>query len=244
MLYLYKLQLNNKEVKIRSQDKIDQSELEKIQNKLIIIQKESNHNISDSSSFRFNELSVNSGEDFNEIFVEFLEINLKLSQSYFPRFSSLKPIFTSDPVEIDGNFIYKKSDLVLDTSYLRTNFAIEHIKNYLIQKLELNSFCIEYESLFTAYGNKEWIISHPLIKNAFGINDESIYLTPYQFSNKLSKNFIPDAIIFISDDCYINKIESLIFPELLTIEDYKNYCEENSIKIVFINEDTSVALGF
>lgn len=244
MLYLYKLQLNNKEVKIRTQDKINESELEDIQRLLTTIQREANHNISGSSSFRFNEAGVNIQQHFEAIFLEFLQINIKLSQSYFPRFSSFKPIFFNDSIVLTDEVVSKKIDIVLDTSYLRTSFAIEYIKRFIIQNIQIDSFCIEHDSFFSAYGKKEWIISHHLIKNAYGINNESIYITPYSFSNNIGKNFFPDAIIFISDDLFTNKIESLILPELSSVDEYKNYCEENSTKIVFVSDNLSLEIGF
>lgn len=241
MNYLSKFLLGNTTVKLRTNDRIDNKQL--IQSKLEELNLNLNHNIEDSFAYKFNNEGIGKEISLPQFFIDFVITNINLSKGYDYLFSPFLPLELNETVEnyltVTDKTIYKKKDVVLDTSFLRRPFLIDTFNQYLNNELKLENYLIEIDNYFVANGNKEWVIAHESIPGTYGIKDECLLVEEYEIEIKSQSDIESKSIILSSDTACVNKIEYSILPDLYTMKEFELYSESNNLKFIILDKNKS-----
>lgn len=239
MIYLTKFLLHNTTLKLRTSDAIHNKE--SLQDFLIELQFNLNHNLEESYSYKFNTTGIDIEVKFPKYFIDFIAINKNLSKGYEHLFIPFLPFEVSESIEdfliIKDQSIIKKKDIVIDTSFLRRPFLIDYFNKYLNKEQGFNNYLIEIDNYFIANGEKEWVIAHASLPGTYGIKDECLLIEDYEVLQRNSLEISSNKIILSSESACINKMEYSILPELHTKEEFELYSESNNISFIILDKE-------
>lgn len=232
MICVTQIVINGEVLKLKTDSPIEDDLKLKISNFLEKLFIELNHNIEGSESYKFNASETIEVEDY---FKEFLKINSQISKGYSGDFDPFLPKNTDAAFQIDGKKITKQVNFALDTSYLRTAFILDYLGKFLKDN-GVKNFFIQFQNMLFALGDKEWVVSHDLLDGTYGINNEALIIVEYSVPTKKSSDVKSSRLIIRSDNLLTCKVESLKFPELRTIKEFRQYAEENNLSFIIFDE--------
>lgn len=224
--------INDEPLKIKSDSQIEETDL--IATLLQTLEFELNHNIEDSIAYSFNAQAIGEKLFIPSYFKDFLEVNIKMRNGYSNQFNPFSPSVFD--IEIGDDYVIKKSEVVLDTSFIRTAFIVDFIGEE-IKSSGIKNFLISFQNLLYSSGDKEWVFSHELLKGAYGISSEAILITEYIPDETKTSDIKPIRLIIKSSDLVTCRIEEIRFPEISTEKEFLQYAEENQLSFIVFDEN-------
>lgn len=204
------------------------------------LSKELNHNITDSSAWKFNKGQTSIAIYVKPEFIQYFRYVYNLFTKYPDTFNpyNFRNINNAE-IDIDDEeqYIIKNTDLNLDTSYFRNTFILEFIAQYLKEK-EVNEFLLEWDYYFIARGKNGWIIkfeetsTNLINSSAIGFNYEPSGFKSHKFG--AIENDLSEGPCFATGDD-LSRLKILV-PQIKYVNTktgMKNFSEENNIQIIF-----------
>lgn len=242
MIYKESFDLGMSNLIVSTIKELKDNEKESIRILIDSFSKELNHNISDSSAWRFNNAQIFIGIYIQPEFIQYFKYVLNLYKKYPDTFAPFGQFaFKEDMASFDEseNIAIKTSDFKFDTAYFRNLFITEYVASYL-KELKVQEFLIEHDNICIANGENGWLINkngiqHKLVNKAccFFFYKVSGFKT-HKFGaidNELSDS---EAIVVGNNPAEL-KILAPQIQYLNTKTDVARFAQENEVQIVFAN---------
>lgn len=162
MVYTKNFKFGSKLLGLKSLEELDPEVEQNIQFILDKYSKELNHNIQGSSAKKINDAYQNIPISFSKEFIDFLDYNMDFAlnlKEYFTPFHydqssnvNLKDLYIKDSQK---NGVVKVKSFKLDSSFLRSSYIVELLKNYL-KESSINNYSIVLPNVKIASGDLKW----------------------------------------------------------------------------------------
>jgi len=242
MIFKENFKIGSNIVEISTESALSKKVKEEIEFLIAFFLKELNHNIADSSAWKFNNGQIKLPIYVKPEFIHYFKYVFKLFNNHPDTFTPYSvSFFNMDMVSLDDNdeYIVKNQDFKFDTSFFRVIFVLEYIAAYLKEK-KINAFLIESEEKYIACGNNGWIINP--YGHEYKLIDSAAICFHYVPSGFESHKF--GAIgndLKESDALAVGKSLAelrVLTPQIVylnTKTDLTRFAFENEIEVVFLN---------
>ncbi len=242
MIFKEILNIGSNEIELTTQSQLSKKTISEIQFLIDFFSKELNHNIKESSAWKFNNGQIRIPIYVKPEFIQYFKFVYKIFSNHPDTFEPFSiSFFKIDYVSFDNNseYIIKNTDFKFDTSFFRLNFIVQYIAEYLKEK-KFDTFLIQWDEKYIAFGNYDWEVlpgGHKYILN----NSSAIFFhySPSGFEshkfgaiqNELSES---DALV-LGQDLSELKVLTPQINYLNTKTDLSKFSYENNIKVVFLD---------
>jgi|SRR5690606_26907159 len=249
MVYVCKFPFGGTQLNLKTLEPIHDSDAERISSFIKEFQQELNHNLINSSAYRFNEAQVNFPVLSKPSFINFLKLNILLSRSLENSFNSFVGLDKDDDIQevivIDEKeeLVTKTKDIALGASLIKNDYILDVLINFIAKELGIDAFLIETPTVYMAIGPEEWLIKIPAIEDRLGLRNEALLIEEY--SNADSKNQFKfgsfeepieaEKLILIGNSAVTNKLRYMEFPKLKYVNDFHKHASINKIHFAVID---------
>ncbi len=160
MIYEYLIDFGPRVLKLKTNKEVKQKHLKNIHFILDEFLSELNHNVKNSSAEKFNSAQTNIPIYLKKEFIDFLEYNIDFYQYFSNIFNptniqsgiNIRKYYKGD---IKHGNIIKLKNFKLDTSFLRSVYILELLKNYLSEE-KIKDYEINLPNIIVSKGDQSW----------------------------------------------------------------------------------------
>lgn len=162
MSYIYTFDEKRKPIYLETEKVITDETLENIEVLINYLERELNHNISESSARRFNDAKINFPVILEEVFLDYLVENIIVQNEETTLF---KPFLVPDEekrainaiiiVDQSSSTAVKAADVKFNSLKMLDAFILNKISDYLVEN-SVKDFLIQREDNYIAVGNSTW----------------------------------------------------------------------------------------
>lgn len=262
MIYGYPFKFGTGELRAKTLRAISSEILEDIELLLQDSLDELNHNIRNSSAYKFNEGQLHVPIFVSKEFIDFLELNIIYFRQFgdaFNPFSVNEPL--TDWLEFDDTLIVdrkqksiiKLKEVVFDSSFFRNAFIIDLLSSLLLEK-GIHDFLLETSSITLCKGNFIWEVEFTNTRYTKGLRFQSftsagiaVEKEDYDLLRILDANestILWSALVIFGESANYVRMISLLIEELQSEADFKEFCTSWNVEIVCINDQNEILKEF
>jgi hypothetical protein len=252
MIHVCKFPFSTSVIVIKSKEKLSDKDANNISIFLKTYQAELNHNNISSSAYKFNESQVGLPVLVKKEFVDFLQLNIKVTLDKTLNITTLLGGFDK-PEDIiinhEGSSVIKMNELVIDSSFLRNYYIFDLLNKYLDNELKIKNYLINYDNLvFVARGSDVWEVEinsdiNYSDKQVLSLKNEVVIIENYEsIDNPRSSKFAQietpiDAwqILFQGQSILNSKLKSFNMPRYTLPSELQTYSNKTGEDFIIID---------